>query len=224
MIRAALCIAGKDLTLVCRRGAALPQSFLLGLLLIFIFSLSGAPGEQVSAQAAAAVFWLSALFCQVLIFNALYALEEDDGQRDLLLLLPCPAQSVWLGKALAGLLLLLAAQAVFAPALVLFLDQSLEGSAAEGLLLLLLADLGLAALGSLLGALAQGQASRESLLSIIIFPLLLPLLLAAIRIGAGVLSGRGEGAAEWFRVLIAFDAVFAAAGLVLFGALYGARE
>ncbi|MCL1916539.1 MAG: heme exporter protein CcmB [Desulfovibrionaceae bacterium] len=226
MIRPALILARKDLTLLCLRGNGLSQALLLGLLLIFIFSLARGLAELFSAQTAATVFWVSTLFCQVLIFNALYALEEDNGQRQVLLLIPAPVQSIWLGKALAGLALLLAAQAVFVPAVLIFLDQGLEGRTEWAPGLLILADLGLAAAGSLLGAIAQGRAAKESLLSLILFPLLLPLLLAAIRLGAGILSEppAQEDLASWFRILIGFDCLFAAAGLVLFPFIYNAQE
>lgn len=225
MIRATLAIARKDVTLLISRGTGLAQSFLLGLLLIFVFSLARGIAEEFSAQAAAAIFWMATAFCQVLVFNSLYALEEDNGQRQGLLLAPVPVQAVWLGKALAGLLLLLLAQLLFVPATIVFLDQNLGGSLAQGLIVLLLADLGMAAVGSLLGALSQGQAARESLLSIIIFPLLLPLLLAAIRIGAGVFSGlEQESAGDWFKILVAFDALFLAAGIVLFSFVYSTQD
>ncbi|MDR2050852.1 MAG: heme exporter protein CcmB [Deltaproteobacteria bacterium] len=224
MIPEALCLARKDVTLLVGRGSGLAQSFLLGLLLIFIFSLARGIGEDFSAQAASAVFWMATAFCQVLTFNSLYSLEEDNGQREALLLLPAPAQHIWLGKALAGMFLLLAAQFLFAPAAMIFLDQSVRGDMLLGLALLLLADLGLAAAGSLTGALAQGQAARESLLSIIIFPLLIPLLFSAISLGAGVLSGRAEETEGWIGILAAFDALFLAAGLALFGFIYGAQE
>lgn len=225
MIRAALAIARKDLTLLISRGTGLTQSFLLGLLLIFAFSLARGIAEDFSAQAAAAIFWMATAFCQVLVFNSLYAIEEENGQRQGLLLAPVPVQAVWLGKALAGLLLLLAAQILFVPATIVFLDQSISGNLLQGLALLVLADLGMAAVGSLLGALSQGQATRESLLSIIIFPLLLPLLLAAIRLGAIVMTGVDyEGAGGWFKILVSFDALFIAAGLVLFAFVYNSQD
>ena len=226
MIRSALILAHKDLTLICLRGTGLVQAMLLGLLLIFIFSLARGLAETFSAQAAATIFWVSTLFCQVLTFNSLYALEEDNGQRQALLLTRAPVQSIWLGKALAGFVFLLAAQAFFAPALLIFLDQSLEGPLHQILGLLLLANIGLAAAGSLLGAIAQGRAAKESLLSLILFPLLLPLLLAAIRLGAGMLSAPPlqEETGSWFKILIGFDCMFAAAGLVLFPFIYSATE
>ena len=75
MLKAACLIARKDLRLVLSRGAGLVQALLLGLLLIFVFSLSRETGETMSGQGAATIFWLSSAFCQVLSFNMLYGLE-----------------------------------------------------------------------------------------------------------------------------------------------------
>ena len=225
MLKLALRVMRKDLLLTLGRGSGLVQGLLMGLLLLFVFSLSQGVGERKSPQGAAAVFWLIALFCQVLIFNGLYALEEVNAARLGLLLSPAPVQGVWLGKGLAGLLLLLLAQAIFLPAAVVFLGQELGGPLAAGLLALLLVDVGICALGSLLGALAQGGGSRESLLSILLFPLLIPLLLAGIRVGAlcfGLESPDGPN--DWLQLAAAFDAVFLAAGLLLFGFMYAGDE
>ena len=181
MISFALTVARKDLLLTFSRGSGLVQGLLLGLLLLFVFSLSQGVGERMSPQGAGAVFWLGSAFCQVLIFNTLYALEEANGARLGLLLAPAPIQAVWLGKALAGLLLLLVAQMFFLPAAVVFLSQEIGALWPVGLGTLLLVDVGMCARGSLLGALSQGGAARESLLSIVLFPLLVPLLLAVLR-------------------------------------------
>ena len=79
MLGAALAIAGKDLRLALAGAQGLVQTVLLGLLLIFIMSLSREPGELVPPLAAAAVFWLATAFGQVLVFNFLYGLEEAEG-------------------------------------------------------------------------------------------------------------------------------------------------
>ena len=126
MLRLSLAVARKDLALSLARGNGLVQALLLGLLLLFVFSLAQGPGERVGPQAAAAMFWLSSAFSQVLIFNRLYDLEEVNAARLGLALCPAPIQGVWLGKMLAGLLLLLLAQAVFLPAAMIFLGQGLE--------------------------------------------------------------------------------------------------
>ena len=200
-------------------GAGLVQALLLGLLLIFVFSLSRETGETMSGQGAATIFWLSSAFCQVLSFNMLYGLEEANGSRAGLLLLPTPVQSVLLGKAAAGLCIILTAQFLFLPATIVFLGQSLGDGA------LVLTDIGMASLGSLLGALSQGQAARESLLSIVLFPLIIPILLAGIRVCAGGFSeALPEGVESWLGIAVAFDAVFLAAGLVLFPFVFSGDE
>ena len=225
MLRAALAIARKDLTLTLARGGGLVQALLLGLLLLFLFSLSQEVGERMSPQGAAAIFWLASAFCLVLVFNALYGLEEVNVARQGLALLPCPVQAVWMGKALAGLTLILLAQTVFVPAMVVFLGQTISGEWWWALAVLLLADLGMALLGSLLGALSQGQAAKESILSIVLFPLLAPILLAGIRAGGGLFAGRGtEGVAQWIGLVAAFDALCMAAGLALFAYIYPGEE
>lgn len=217
MLKSAMLIAAKDFKLSFFRASSLFQAFILGLILVFVFSLSRETGELTSAQAASTIFWLASVFCQVLIFSNLYGIEENNGARFGLLLAPIPAQSIWLGKGLCGLLLLLLSQIVFLPACVIFLGQELGAFWLQGLLTLLLTDLGIVALGSLLGVLAQGQGGRESMLSILLFPLLIPVLLAGIKSGAVAFSSSPIlDSANWFAIAAAFDAIFLALGLILF--------
>lgn len=225
MLKGACCIAAKDLHVVLMRGSGLVQALLLGLIMLFVFSLSQQVGETMSPQGAATIFWLASAFCQVLIFNTLYSLEEANSARLGLLLMPRPVQAVWLGKALGALTLLLLAQLVFLPATIVFLGQSISALWPWAVLTILLVDVGMVALGSLLGALSQGQAARESLLSIVLFPLLIPLLLAGIRVGAGGFADAlPEGFHSWLGVAAAFDALFLGAGLVLFEFVYAGEE
>lgn len=222
LAHASLSIACKDLKLILARGAGLVQGLLLGLLLVFVFSLSQKAGDRMSAQGAATIFWLSSAFCQVLVFNMLYGLEEHTLAG--LLLMPAPIQAVWIGKASAGLILILLAQIVFLPATIVFLDQTLDNSWTIAVLAIILVDFGLAILGSLLGALSQGQAARESLLSVILFPLIIPLLLAGIHTCTmALLETFQESNQAWMNLALAFDAVFLATGLILFPFVF-ARE
>lgn len=223
MLTSALRIASKDLRLCLRGAQGLAQTALLGLLVIFVFSLSRKPGEEVPALAAAAIFWLSTLFAQVLVYSGLYNLEEGNGARLGLAMSPIPPQAVWLGKALAGLTLVLCCQVVFAVAVAAFLGQGVAGSPVLGLTCVLVVDVGLASLGSLMGALASGKTSRESLLTVIFFPLIIPVLLSGIRVLEGVILG-GEAGLDWLGIAVAFAAVFSAAALILFPFIYTGEE
>ncbi|MEF2145249.1 MAG: heme exporter protein CcmB [Desulfovibrionaceae bacterium] len=225
MLRHAAVIAAKDLRLSVSGGQGLVQAVLLGLLLIFLFSLAYPEGQGIPPQAAGAVFWLASAFGLVLVFNGLFSLEEAQGARLGLLSSPVPRHAVWLGKALAGFGLLLVSQLVFLPAVIIFLGQNLPGPIWLLFAAWVATDLGLVVVGALLGALAQGQAARESLLSVIVFPLLVPALLAGITLFAAVLSGVGaEDAGSWLGLLGAFDALYAGAGLLLFPFVYGGEE
>lgn len=224
MLKLALALVRKDLFLALR-GAGLVQSVLLGLLLVFMFSLSQKTGEVASGQMAAAIFWLSSLFCQTLVFNMLFAFEEQNSARTGLLLSPAPVTGIFFGKALAGFVLLLLAQILFFPATIVFLGQHISDAWPAALVMLLLADLGMVCMGALLGALSQGQTARESLLSLLVFPLLAPLLLAAITI-FGVLFGEGGEAdlTRWLGFAAAFDAIFLALSLLLFRFMYSGDD
>ncbi|GAB6035705.1 heme exporter protein CcmB [Fundidesulfovibrio butyratiphilus] len=224
MLNPALRIAAKDLRLSLRGAQGLVQTTLMGLLIVFVFSLSRRPGEPFAPLAASAIFWLSSLFAQVLIFNALYGLEEQTGARLGLVMAPAPPQAVWLGKALAALVQLLACQAVFGLAVAVFLGQTLPGSWAIALGFVLTVDLGLAAMGSLAGALTAGGSAKESLLTVVLFPLLIPELLSGIRLLESCLTGIRDGALDWLGLAGAFAAVFSGAALVLFPHLYTGDE
>ncbi len=221
MFHASRAIAAKDIRLLLRSGAGFPQALLLGLLLIFVFSLSREASSVVSPRSAATIFWLATAFCLVLCGNMCHGLEESSGGRNGLLLIPAPLQSIWLGKAMAMLLMLGVAQSLFVPAICVFLQQSPGPLWPQALGSIVCIDIGLVALGSLLGALAQGQAARESLLSVVLFPLIIPVLLAGIHIVAAALDpapGPVEG--RWFVLIIAFTALFVAVSLVIFPFAY----
>lgn len=210
-------LVAKDLKVMLGQGLGLVQTILLGLLIIFLFSLSLPIGETMSGQAAAALFWLATAFGLVLLFNALYHLEEPNSVRLGLLLAPISPITIFLGKALSGGILLFLAQLVFVIGLIVFLGQSLHGQWLLALGLVFGVNIGLVILGSLLGALSQGQAARESLLSVILFPLLVPLLLGGVRLGGAVLSGDSPmDQSQWLILILAFDALFCAVALILF--------
>lgn len=228
MIRSALLITRKDLRLILARSAGLSQALLLGLLLIFLFSLSLQTGDKLSTQEASTMFWISSVFCQVLIFQMLYGAEEQNGTHMGLILLPAPIQNIWLGKFLAGFVLLLLSQIVFIPAMFVFLGQSISNTLIHAIVGIILVDIGICACGSLLGALCVGQTGKESILSIILFPLLIPLLLSAIRltetglnpINAVDATLNMQEIMQWHGLAAAFDALFIAASLLLFPFLY----
>lgn len=223
MLTAALTIAAKDLRLMAGRGGAAARPLLLGLLLVALFSLAVSGEGRPSPTTAAAIFWLVSAFCLTILMTGLFDLEETARARIGLLLAPVPVQGVWLGKSLAGLGLLVMIQAVLLAASAVFLDIAWPGDPSLALAGLLLVDIGIVALGSLLASLAGGQTARESLCSLVVFPLLAPQLLAGIRLLSALYgdAAAAGNAWQWIGIAAAFDAIFTAAALVLFPFLYG---
>ncbi|BDV00982.1 cytochrome C biogenesis protein CcmB [Thermodesulfomicrobium sp. WS] len=211
MLRSAAAVMAKDARLVLARGAHVAQPILLGLLLVFGFSLSAPPGERFSPQDAMALFWLASVFASILQSSTLFRLEEENGVLTALLLAPIAPQSFWLAKAVVGLVLLGGCQLVFFPAAAVFLGVAMGNW--EMVPLILAVDVGLCLVGALLGALSQG--ARDTLLTVIVFPLQMPLILAGIRGGAMVLAGEA-GVGQWLGLALAFDAVFLGVALILF--------
>ncbi len=213
-------LAAKDLRLVFLSGSSFVQAVLLGFLLIFVFSIAGSASAELHPRWIAAIFWLASAFSLVLIFNNLYGLEEENEIRQGLLVAPVSLQSIWLGKAIAGAVLLFLVQILFLPAEIVFLGVS-EVNSWQGIFLLLPSvNWGLVVLGSLLGGIASGQNSRDSLLTIIIFPLLLPLLLAGIKVGEDLLTPATGKVYSWYTLIIAFDLIFTGAALILFPCVF----
>ena len=220
MFRSLYYLVRKDIRLVLSGGGGPVQAVLLGLLLVFMFSLGSPVGSEISARSAATVFWLASAFSLILIYNNLYLLEEENRSRVGLILGAGAVQVVYLGKAVAGFILLLLTQIFFFPAIFVFLGQEFLGSPAL-LAAVFGVDAGMVFIGSLLGAAAQGTGVRDSLLSIIIFPLLMPVLLAGIRLlSACMLRDPSGDLGSWLMVVLAFDAVFAGAALILFPFMY----
>ncbi|SBV96210.1 CcmB family protein [uncultured delta proteobacterium] len=224
MLNAALVIAAKDMKLMAGRGGPVLRPLLLGLLLVTLFSLSLGAGANITAETASAVFWLSSAFCLTILMTALFDLEETGKARMGLLLAPIPVQAVWLGKSLAGLGLMLLIQTVLLAASLILCNMTWAGSVPLALGGVILVDIGIVGLGALLASLTGGQTARESLCSLVVFPLLVPQLLAGIRLLAALYDAAATDAAQWLGITAAFDAIFIAAALVLFPVLFGGEN
>lgn len=210
-------VAGKDLRAEVRgryaSSAVLP--FAGTMLLIFGFALG--PNRTLLQQTAPGLLWLAAMFAAVDLFQRSYQAEADGGALDALVLAPVPKGQIFLGKAVAATVQVLALLVTTGVLVVL-----LFGLPVVNLPLLtataVLGVVGLSALGSLFGLLTV-LGRRQAALPILVLPLVSPVLIAAIRATATLTQGRSDGVAGWLGVLVAFDAVFLATGYLVFGHL-----
>lgn len=187
----------KDLRVELRARETLPAMllFVLSTLVVFHFALPAQAGDA----AAYGLLWVAIVFTALLGLGRAWVPEVEHGVLDGLLLAPCDRSAIWLAKTLATLAFLLAAQAIALPAFVLFFAP-LDATALAGVLL---ADLGICAVGSLFAAMAAAGRARELLLPLLVLPLAIPLVVG------GVGSAIAEDGGRFLAFLALYDAVFA---------------
>lgn len=181
-------LARKDLLLELRAKETLPSMllFVLSALTIFHFALP----KGTSHHAALGLLWAALVFTALLGLTRAFVAEREQGLFDALILAPCDRSAIWLAKTLAVLTFLVAAELVALPAFAAFFS----GLDARTVAAVALADVGIAAVGTLFGAMAVAGRARELLLPLLFLP-------AAIPIVVG-----GVGGYLWFLVL--YDAIF----------------
>ena len=190
-------LAHKDLRLQLRARDTLPAMllFVLATLVVFHFALPEGSGDN----AAYGLLWVAIVFTALLGLARAWVPEREQGVLDGLVLAPCDRSAIWLGKALATLAFLTAAEIVALPAFALFFAP-LDGPALLGVLL---ASVGICAVGSLVSAMAAAARGREVLLPLLFLPLAIPLVVGGV--GSSVSPEPGA----YLAFLGLYDAVFA---------------
>jgi heme exporter protein B len=182
-------LARKDLLLELRAKETLPSMllFVISALTIFHFALP----HGTSHAAALGLLWAALIFTALLGLTRAFVAEREQGMFDALVLAPCDRSAIWLGKALAVLAFLAAAEVVALPAFAVFFS----GVSGHTVAAVALADLGIASVGTLFGAMAVAGRARELLLPLLFLPMAIPIVVG------------GVGGYLWFLVL--YDAIFA---------------
>ncbi|MGH8996700.1 MAG: heme exporter protein CcmB [Acidimicrobiales bacterium] len=218
MWRDAALVAGKDLRIELRSRVALWQVLPVALLSLVLYAFALGPARHTLASAAPGLFWLAVLFSAVLATQRSFAIESGEGTRDQLRVTGIDPGGVFLGKAAAVAAELGVLQVILWAAMTLLFGVHVRVPWLA-VVTSLLATVGIAAAGTLYGALSAGLRVRETLLPLLVLPVLAPVLLAASRAWAGALSGSVSSGESWLRVLGPFAAVYLVVGIVLYGPL-----
>lgn len=210
-------VAWKDLTAERRSKAGLNAVAFMGILVLLLFGFALGPDTEALRAAAAGALWLAILFAGVLAFNRSYQLELDGGALEPLLLYPGGRWAIYAGKLIANLVFVLIVEVIVVPvALVLFQVQMPTGWMAQ-IGVLVLGTIGFVTLGTFYSAMSSRSRAREVLLPLLLFPMLIPVLLAAVESSTSLLAGDPmQEAGAWLRLLGAFDIIFLVASLLAF--------
>lgn len=216
-LSAALLIARKDLAIEFRTRTAFLSSLVFAVLALSIFYFTWDESIVSPPDRAPGVLWVVLAFSALLGLQRAFALEEHDRGIDALLIAPIDPQSIYLGKAFGNLVFLCAVQAIAIPALAVFYNLRFDGSLLLISAIVLLAMIGIVAIGTLFSAMAVNTRLAELLLPMLSLPFFVPVLMDAAQATTRVMAGRPLAEAwPWLRLLIAFDLVFIVACAIAF--------
>jgi heme exporter protein B len=218
VIRTAAAILRKDLQLELRTKESVPAMALFTLTVYVLFHF-GLDRDSLDGELAAGVLWVTLLLAAVIGVSRLFAAEREQGGIEGLLLAPVDRTALFLAKGAALFLYLVALELVALPAFgVLLLGPDLGAALPELLAIVLLADLGLAAVGALVAALASETRARDLITPLLLLPLLVPLLIAAAQATEPLLrqNATSEDLGRWLGLLSLYDVVFVLLSVAVF--------
>ena len=218
LLQEAALVAGKDLRIEARSRVTAQQILPFGLVVLLLFAFALDPHQTVLSSAAPGLFWVTVLFGTLLAVGRAFSIEAENGARDGLRMSGLDSAALFLGKAGAVAVELAALEALLTAGVVILFNVGLSG-ALPLVLATVTATVGLAATGTLYGVLAAGLRVRETLLPVLLLPVVAPVLLGATRAWEASISGHSGNAWPWVTLLGIFAVLFTGIGMLAFGAL-----
>ena len=207
LLRPVLVIVWKDILLELRSRDLVVSVLVFGLLVVvvFNFALNNAPGR--AEQLAPGILWTAFAFAAILAMNRAFVRDQEQGGLEGLLISPVSRDAIFLGKALTSLIFMLLVEAALLPVYAVMLDFS--ALSFNLVLTIFLGTLGFAVVGTLFSAMAVQTRSREIMLPVPFFPVVLPVIIAAVEASTRAVGGETfVGLGRWLPLIAVFDAVF----------------
>jgi len=210
-------ITAKDLRAEMRTKEAINASFAFALVVLLLLSFAFDPTEETTREISGGLLWIVFTFAGTLVLNRSFARELPNDCLDALIASPVPGAALFLGKALANFVLILAVELVALPVFGIFYNVRWTRQFWPLMLVLVLGTWGLTSIGTIFSALTVNIRLREVMLPLLVYPVLIPMLLGAMRLSALLVAGQAIAGDEtvWFKLLFGFDIIFTALSLVL---------
>ncbi len=217
MLRQILTVARKDLRSELRSKEAINASLSFALVILLLFSFAFDPTAETTREIAGGLLWLVFAFAGALILNRSFARELTNDCLDALVASPLSGAALFLGKTMANFVLLVAIEMVCLPVFGIFYNVRWYTQFWSLLLVLLLTTWALTVIGTMFSALTVNLRLRELMLPTLVYPVMIPGLMAAIQLTTPLVAGApltGE-LLTWLRLLVAFDVIFTSLASVL---------
>ena len=210
-LRPLMIMVWKDILLEVRSKDIIISVLVFGFLVAVVFNFALNVSPQRVSELAAGILWVAFAFAGTLAMNRTFVKEREQGGLEGLLLSPVSRDAVFLGKVLVNFLFMLIIEGLLLPVFAAMLGFSALSWTL--ILTILLATLGFATVGTLFSAIAVQTRSREIMLPVLFFPIILPVLIGAVEasniaLGNGSGIGSGIGLNRWLPLIGVFDAIF----------------
>jgi heme exporter protein B len=217
VIRQSLTIAGKDLRSEIRTKESLNAAIAFAIVILVIFSFAVDPSADQIKEMSGGILWLVFAFAGALILNRSFARELPNDCLDALVSSPVSGSALFLGKAGANFVLLTVVQMVCLPIFGVLYNTNWARQPLTLASVLVLATWGITVIGTMFSALTVNLRLRELMLPTLIYPMMIPALMAAMKLTTVLISGDGIAADDWIwvRLLIGFDIIFTALAVTL---------
>ena len=222
MIETLLTHLAKDLRIEWRSKEAINSMLFFSGLVVVLFSIAFDPRGAFSQQIAGGVLCVATMFASVSALNQAWAREIRHQVIDAQRMAPTPGAELYLAKVLANFLFVTIVQVILAPFFFIFYNLRIEGQAWLLAVVLPLGTWALVANGVFFAALSIRSRNRELLLSLILFPIFIPALLAMVQATTGILTGESDPTL-WIKMLAGYDIIFTTASLLLFDVVFHAE-
>ena len=219
-VRRTLAVVWKDVLVERRSKETVNAVLFFSVLLLFVFEFTlGADRERLAAVLPG-LLWLGVLLAGLLGLGRSFVLERENDCWEALLLTPGDKGAVYVGKLVGNLLLMAIVETVVLALFIVFLNVDASRALPGLLVVLALGTLGIAAVGTLFGAMTAHVRARELLFPVLLLPVLVPVLLGIVKSTEALLAGEPLGAvSHWLKLLVAADVIYVVAGLLTFDVL-----
>lgn len=214
--RAVTAIVWKDIRAELRTKDIFSSMFVFAVLAVIVFNFAFELRVPSMKMVAPGIVWVAVTFAGTLGLNRAFVIEQDKGSLAGLLLAPVDRSAIYFGKMLGNLLFIVMVEIILLPLVMVFFNLSLLTG--PHLLAIFLGTFGFAAVGTVFSAIAVNTRAREVMLPILLFPVLLPVLIAGVKLTGGLLDGETlDSLSNWLRLIALYDIGFTVLAYLTFG-------
>ncbi len=210
-------VVWKDLVCELRSRETISSMLFFALIVILVFSFSFSMDQDAARQLIAGIIWVAFAFTGIIGLGKSFSSELQNDCLEALQISPIPKGAVYLGKVLANFLFILSVEILLFPLFILFFNLDVGEELGLLLLVFFLATLGLSSVGTLFSALTVQIRAREVMLPVLLLPLAVPVMIAAVEATRGILNGDPYSFySQWIQLLVVFDIIFTVVSFWLF--------